>query len=90
MRQFRFPRSAIFLMLLILATTVIAIERARDVSQLYGGLRLPEGWLGVLPFFVTVTAVTGSIAALGYGVLYVLHRSGAQRFLNIRTWGERR
>ena len=91
MRPFRFPRLAIFLMLLILANTIFAIEQARKLSQAYsGGLYIQADWPGLLGFFVFLTVMLCSVAALGYGVLCALRQSGAQRLPNIRTWAERR
>lgn len=91
MRAFRFPRPAIFFMLLVLAGTMVAIEQGRNVSQAYaGGLHFETAWPGVFGFFVFLAVLLWSIAALGYGVLCALRQSGAQRFSNIQTWAARR
>jgi hypothetical protein len=88
--RFRFPRSAIFLMLLILFGVLYAIEEARNVSTTAGDLRIETDWPGLFALLVSVAAIFGAIALLGYGVLCALHQSGAQRFPNLRAWAGRK
>ena len=91
MRPFRFPRSTIFLMLLILASTVFAIEQGRQISRLYPvDSHFEIAWSDVFRIGAGLAAILWSIGALGYLVLFALRQSGAQRFPNIRTWAERR
>ena len=91
MRSFRFPRWTIFLMSLIFASTMFAIEEGRSISMLYSGERRFEAaWPGVYGLFVFLGVVLCSIGAIGYGILSALRQSGAQQFPNIRTWAQRR
>ena len=91
MRQFRFPRSTIFLMLLIFASTVFAIDQGRNIAQNYSGtLHFETDWPRIFSLFAFLAALMCSIGALGYGVLCALRQSGAQRFPNVRPWAERR
>jgi hypothetical protein len=78
-------------MLLILVNTILAIEQAKYASQWYSGnLRFGTDWPGLFGFLVFLALLLFSIAALGYGILYALRQSGAQRFTNVRTWAERK
>jgi hypothetical protein len=88
MRPFRFPRATILLMLLILASTMFAIEQGRQVSS--GDSQFETGWPGLYGLFAFLAVLMCSIGAIGYGVLCALRQSGAQRFPNIRPWAERR
>ena len=91
MRPFRFPRSTILLMLLILASTMFAIEQGRNVQQVSSGdSQFETAWPGLYGLFVFPAVLVCSIGAIGYGVLCALRQSGAQRLPNIRTWAERR
>jgi hypothetical protein len=94
MRGFRFPRFAIFLMIAcfftILGAIGLAAEMSRTVQMTYyaGSPNLPAGWWSSLPWlFATLFAMLWAIGAIGYGVLFVLRRSGLHRLsrLDIRT-----
>ena len=91
MRAFRFPRWTIFLMLLIFASTMFAIEEGRSISRLHSGeLRFEAAAPGLYGLFVFLGVVLCSIGVVGFGILFALRESGAQRFPNIRTWDQRR
>jgi hypothetical protein len=95
MRSFRFPRSAILLMvatfLTILGAISLATEMARTVQTEFAGPNLPSMWWSRLPgMFVRAFLLFGGIGALGYAVLFGLRRSGIHRLSNIETWPERR
>jgi hypothetical protein len=84
--QFRFPRSTVFLMLVILAGVMLAIEKAKIVVQMKEGLPLetvavwhPLFWLYS---FAVVLAVVGAI----WGILFALRRTGMHRLDRIRVW----
>jgi len=84
--EFRFPRSTIFLMLVILAGVFLAIEKAKVVQMRYGsGLELMAVW-SVLPWsLIFVLALICVCVALGWGILFALHRSGMHRLANLQT-----
>jgi hypothetical protein len=95
MQSFRFPRSAVLLMvatfLTILAAIGLATEMARTVQTEYAGPNLPAMWWSKLPgIFVMVFLPFWGIGALGYAVLFGLRRSGFHRLSNTETWPQRR
>lgn len=94
MRGYRFPRFAIVLMITcfftILGAIGLAAEMSRTVQMTYfaGSPNLPAQWWSSLPrLFATLLAILWTLGAVGYGVLFVLRRSGLHRLsrLDIRT-----
>jgi len=85
MRQFRFPRSAIFMMiacfLTILGAIGLATEMARTVQATYpGSPNLVANWWAKLPgLFATLFLMLAAVGAVGYLVVYVLRLSGLHR-----------
>ena len=83
--QFRFPRSTVFLMWVILAGVVLAIEKAKIVVQMQEGL--PSGTVAVwhplfwLYPFAVVLVLVGAI----WGILFALRRTGMHRLANVET-----
>jgi hypothetical protein len=90
--EFRFPRSTVFLMCVILAGVVLAIEKAKTVVRLKDGL--PPGtttvWDPMLwSMLWGLLLVIVMVAAAGvWGILFALRRTGMQRLDNIQTWPE--
>jgi hypothetical protein len=82
--QFRFPRSTVFLMLVIFAGTILTIAEASKVA---GDTR---GWSGVWPslgsvlVFMLVTMCAAAAAV--WGILHTLRRSGVHRLENVQSW----
>ena len=85
--EYRFPRSAIFLMVVLLVAVVVAIESARSISA--GETKVISAWaiLRVFMFGAGLMCVTG---AIGYAILSVLRSAGADRLANIQTWFRQR
>jgi len=87
---FRFPRSTMFLMCVILAGVVLAIDKAKEVVRMKDGL--PPGtisvWDPMLWSVLIVLLLIGAAAATVWGILFALHRTGMQRLDNIATWSE--
>lgn len=88
-RQFRFPRSTVFLMFGILAGVVLAIREARNVAQMTE--RLPPAtataW-GAMPWgllFVLALVLAALAAAAAWGFLFALRRSGVHRLENVQV-----
>ena len=81
--EYRFPRSAIFLMMVLLVAVVVAIESVRSIAV--GETKAISAWaiLRVFIFGVGLMCVSG---AIGYAILSVLRRTGADRLANIQTW----
>jgi hypothetical protein len=86
--EFRFPRSTIVLMLVILAGVVLAIEEAEGVAVKYSGQML-SAW-SAFPGFIFAAAGLACAAALGgWAILSALKRSGAHRLADMHTDGSR-
>ena len=80
--EFRFPRSTVFLMAVILAGVILAMEKANTIQVKYAA---GEGsiWPS-LPWFLGFTVVfTGSAAIAVWGILFALGRTGVHRLANI-------
>jgi hypothetical protein len=83
--EFRFPKATAALMTIILAGVVLAIEEAKaivnsvpHVSPHVGPIQ--PAHFTVWPALLLVPAGACLMAAIGWSVLYVFHRSGVQRF----------
>src|SRR5262245_66211763 len=85
-RTFRFPRFAIFMMLMTLLVVIIAIEMGRTIGlQFSGETNVAPSW-GFPALFVPMLAFACIAAAVGYAIVFITGRSGLHRFLNIRPW----
>ena len=88
--EFRFPRSTVFLMCVILAAVVLAIHKAKSVVVINEGLRSetvtiwdPLFWLCPLG---AVLAVVGAV----WGILFALRRTGLHHLDRAQTWPEQK
>lgn len=81
--EFRFPRSTVFLMSIIFAGVILAMEKANTIQLKYAagaGSIWPS-----LPWFLGFTLLFTCAAALvGLGILFALGRTGVQRLKNIQ------
>jgi len=84
--QFRFPRSTVFLMLVILAGVMLAIEKAKIVVQMKEGLPLDTVAVWHPLFWLYPLAVVLAIVGLVWGILFALRRTGVHRLGRIRAW----
>jgi hypothetical protein len=83
--EFRFPRSTIFLMWVILAGVLLAIEKAKVIAMPYGPTHMRSAW-SMLPWFIVLTVVVVSGAgATVWGILFALRRTGMHRLENLDT-----
>jgi len=75
-RQFRFPRSTVFLMCVILAAVAFAIDKAQHIQANLTGaqLRTETAEPLILTFIIVYVA-----AAAGWGILFALRRTGLHR-----------
>jgi NhaP-type Na+/H+ or K+/H+ antiporter len=85
-REFRFPRSTIFLMLSILVSLSIAISTAAGVAA--GGADRPA-WM-ILQIFALCVGAMLIAGVVGYVVLVVLRRTGIDRISSVETWPRQR
>jgi hypothetical protein len=86
-REFRFPRSTVFLMLVSLAVVVVSLEKAKSIQVKYGaGASLISVWpalpwaLGLMLLIVSATVV------VVWGILFALQRTGVHRLTNLQPW----
>jgi hypothetical protein len=90
--EFRFPRSTVILMCVILAGVVLAIDKAKDIVRMKDGL--PPGtitvWDSMLGSVVCALLLVIAMVAAVWGILFALRRTGMQRLDNIQTWPEQR
>jgi len=89
---FRFPRSTVFLMCVILAGVVLAIEKAKTVVEMKEGFA--SGAAGTLDpmlwsVLLAMAIVFAAVAAV-WGVLFALHRTGMHRLGDVQTWPDQR
>lgn len=80
--QFRFPRSTLFLMLVILAAVVLTIAKASSIAGDTSGSVWPT--FGFLLVFMLLTVCTA--AAIVWGILHSLRRSGVHRLEKMESW----
>ena len=81
--EFRFPRSTVFLMSIIFAGVILAMEKA-NLIQLKYAAGAGSIWPSV-PWFLGFTVLFTCAAALVvWGVLFALGRTGAHRLANLK------
>ena len=85
--EYRFPRSAIFLMVVLLVAVVVAIESARSISA--GETNTISGWV-IVRVFMFGAGLMCVMGAIGYAIMSVLRRTGVDRLANIQTWFRQR
>jgi hypothetical protein len=81
--EFKFPRSTVILMFVILAGVVLTIEKAKDITVKYGAPNVvavgnPLPW-----FLLAMSAIALMVVAAGWGILFALHRTGMQRLSEV-------
>lgn len=83
--QFRFPRSTVVLMWVILAGLLLAIAEAKTIAMKYAPGDTRTVW-NMLPWFIVMAAVAVCGAAAGtWAILYALRRTGVHRMENLVT-----
>jgi FtsH-binding integral membrane protein len=91
MRPFRFSRIGMVVMIVALVGVLVAIEKARAISaQSIPELHTVSTWTmvqGVFGFLIVTMAILGLI---GYVVLRLVSKSGADRLSNIQTWSRQK
>ena len=80
--EFRFPRSTVFLMSMIFAGVILAMEKAHTIQVKYAA-GVGSIWPS-LPWFLGLTLLfTGATAMVIWGILFALGRTGVHRLANI-------
>ena len=89
--EFRFPRSTILLMLVILGGIVVALDKARSIQLQYSpDLKMQTVWSALPGLFVSILVLMCIAGAVGYAILFALGRAGVHRFSNVQTWPHRK
>lgn len=83
--QFRFPRSTVFMMWVILAGVLLAIEKAKTVQVKYGPQEVMAVWNSLPWFLLFFPALACATVAVVWGILFALHRTGMHRLNNVGT-----
>ena len=86
-RQFRFPRSTVFLMCMILASVVLAINKAVNIVEQKKGLTLETtaAWEPMLSALLLITALIFAVVITVWAVLFATRRTGMHRLGSLRT-----
>jgi hypothetical protein len=79
--QFRFPRSTVFLMLVIFAGVVLTIAKASSVA----GDTLGSAWRQLLLVLVFMLLTMCTAAAVVWRILHALRQSGVHRLENAKS-----
>jgi hypothetical protein len=87
---FRFPRSTVFLMCVILAGVILAIERAKDIQIKYGGAESTAVWDPLPWSLLLALALALAAVVAGWGILFALRRTGMHRLASVQTGPESR
>lgn len=86
--QFRFPRSTMFMMWVILAGVLLAIEKAKSIQVKYGPEEVMAVW-NSLPWFLFLFPALAFVAvAAAWGLLFALRRTGMHRLDAVQAWPE--
>lgn len=83
--EFRFPRSTIFLMWVILAGLLLAIAEAKKIAMQYGPADSRSVWTMLPGFIIAAAVLLGAAGATVWGILFALKRTGVQRLENLDT-----
>ncbi len=92
--QFRFPKATAILMTLILAATVLAIEKARAISASLPHINPPVGpihpaHLTFLQPIALMFLLAYAAGLAGWAILFALKRSGVDRLAGIQNSADR-
>ena len=87
--QYRFPRSTVFLMWVILAGVVLAIEKARDIAT-----STPHdvmvAWKSLPLFLLFFPALACAAVVAVWALLFALRRTGMHRLDGVQAWREQK
>lgn len=79
--QFRFPRSTVFLMLVIFAGVVFTIAKASSLTD----HTLGSVWPSLVSVLLFMLLTMSAAAAVVWGILHSLRRSGVRRLENVQV-----
>ena len=85
--EFRFPRSTVFLMLVILACVVVSLEKAKSIQLKYGaGASLMSVWPALPWALALMLLIVAATVVIVWGILFALQRTGVHRLANLQPW----
>jgi hypothetical protein len=89
--DFRFPKTTVTLMLIILAGVIMAIDKARAIQAsvpyshpVVGPIQPVH--LVALSSLLLILVGAGVLGAIGWAILFALHQSGVQRFSTLNPF----
>lgn len=90
--EFRFPKATVGLMIVILAAVMLAIEKAKAISASIPHANPPVGPIHSAQATIVQTLLVALIwaitaGAIGWGIIYMLHRSGTHRLSEVHPSG---
>jgi uncharacterized membrane protein YhaH (DUF805 family) len=80
--QFRFPRSTVFLMLVIFAGVMLTIAKASSIA----GDTVGSVWPSLISVLAFMLVTMCTAAAVVWRILHTLRRSGVRRLENVQSW----
>jgi len=87
--EFRFPKSTVALMTIILAIVVYAIEKAKAISASVPQSSVDVGPIHtqftIIPTLLVVLLGTATVGVLGWAILFALRRSGVHHFSGVNA-----
>lgn len=86
--EFRFPRSTVVLMSIILAAVLLAMEKAKAIHVKYAG-GVDSIWPSLPWLLGLILLCTCATAAATWGILFALRRTGTHRLANIQPCANR-
>ena len=85
--DFRFPKSTVTLMSIILVAIIVAIEKAENIQRSIAAANPAEQFhldnFSIVGALLSLLLIVAAVAAIVWAVLYVLHRSGVQRLADL-------
>jgi len=87
--EFRFPKTTVTLMAIILVAIIVAIEKAKAISESIPPSSTPVGpirpeYVGVVPAFLIALGSAGVMGLIGWAILFALRRSGIHRLSSVQ------
>jgi len=88
--EFRFPKATAVLMMIILAAVVMAIEKAKAIQAAASNttppvVPIPAEQFTLLPAIGWLLVMGCAAGAVGWGIAFVLGRSGAHRLSELQV-----
>jgi hypothetical protein len=87
--EYKFPKATVGLMTVILGVVLVAIEKAKAISESVAPANPAIGPIQPMHFSIVAALELLGVVCVGgamvWAVLFALHRSGTQRFSNLKS-----